>query len=182
MRRQVGYSILLMMATASCGANLQNRPGTYAPEKTDEALVRISEAVRVTDSAYRSVAAVGGITTVRGGISSGDPAVPADVSEGISSGGTDPTPPHTVLPPHAVQPVTITWNGELEPLLMNLAQRGGYSFRTVGQRPPAPMVLSIVADEEPLFGVVRRAGMMTTGYADISFDPTSRVIEIHYRG
>lgn len=181
MIKQVGYAILIM-ATASCGAKLEDRDGTFSPEKADPALARISQAVRETDSAYRSVAAIGGITTVRGGVSSGDPAVPADVPEGISSGGTDPTPPHTVLPPHAVQPVTITWNGELEPLLMNIAQRGGYTFRSSGQRPPAPMVVSIVADEEPLFGVVRRAGMMTTGYADISFDPASRVIELHYRG
>lgn len=183
MKKTSSIILLSSLLLSACAGTGKSGDGSYQPEKDDEALIRISEAVRVTDSAYRSVAAVGGVTTVRGGVSSGDPAVPSeDVPDGTSSGGTDPTPPNVVLPPHAVQPVTITWNGELEALLLNLAQRGGYTFSTTGQRPPAPMMVSIVADEEPLFGVVRRSGMMSRGYADVAFNPSSREITLRYGG
>lgn len=183
----------LLFLLAACNPVTAGKDG-YQPKGKDPAMLRISEAVKATDGAYRSVAASGGVSNVRGGISSdaasGDPAVPAPkaptsgekVKSGTSSGGTDSTPPQVVLPTHAVQPVTITWNGELESLLIQLASRGGYNFTTTGQRPPTPMVLSIVADEEPLFGIVRRAGMMTPGYADIAFNPATKTITLHYKG
>ena len=89
-------------------------------------------------------------------------------------------PPTVVLPPEAVQPVTVDWQGPVETLIQDLAARAGYSFRTTGQAPANLKMISIVANEEPLFGVIRRAGAMAHGYADIAFNPSTRTIEIRY--
>lgn len=91
-------------------------------------------------------------------------------------------PPTVVLPPEAVQPVTLDWQGPIEPLIRDLAARAGYSFRTTGQPPANMKMVSIVANEEPLFGVIRRAGAMANEFADIVFNPANRTIEIRYGG
>ncbi|MEP3665211.1 MAG: DotD/TraH family lipoprotein [Roseibium sp.] len=91
-------------------------------------------------------------------------------------------PENVVLPPDAVQPVTVDWQGGLEPFLEQMASRAGYTFRTSGQKPANEVVVNITANEEPLFGVVRRAGNMARGHADIAFNPTAKVIEIRYGG
>lgn len=91
-------------------------------------------------------------------------------------------PGNVVLPADAVQPVTVDWQGGLEPFLAQMAERAGYSFRVSGTRPANEVMVSITANEEPLFGVVRRAGNMAHGHADIAFNPTAKVIEIRYGG
>lgn len=98
----------------------------------------------------------------------------------IRPGPLAQVPPTVVLPPEAVQPVTVDWQGPVETLIQDLAARAGYSFRTTGQAPANLKMISIVANEEPLFGVIRRAGAMAHGYADIAFNPSTRTIEIRY--
>lgn len=93
-------------------------------------------------------------------------------------GSTVPT--GVVLPPESIQPVTIDWQGPIEPLLEEMANRAGYAFRTTGVKPKNQVMVSITSNEEPLFGVVRRAGSMAHGYADIGFNPSAKLIEIRY--
>lgn len=171
--------LAVVLALGACTGNgsLKQRPTS-----ADSIDGQISEAVRVSDGMSRQVVSSSGtpITTVRNvkSFEQEGETVPA----GISSGGTDPTPPGVVLPPDALQPITVTWNGELESFLANVASRAGYVFKSTGTRPPTPMMIAIVADEEPMFGVVRRAGNMASGYADVVFNSATKIIEIRYRG
>jgi len=89
-------------------------------------------------------------------------------------------PPTVVLPPETIQPVTVDWQGPIEPFLKEMASRAGYSYSASGRKPANPPMISIRADEEPLFGVIRRAGAMAHGYADISINPSAKLIEIRY--
>lgn len=91
-------------------------------------------------------------------------------------------PPTVILPPEALQPVTIDWQGPIEGLIADLARRADYTFRTTGNPPVNQKMVSVVANEEPIFGVMRRVGAMAHGYADVAFNPTSRVVEIRYGG
>lgn len=142
------------------------------PNKTADSIDgKISEAVRISDGMSRGVAATSVAAT--GGN--------YDASGSASAAGY-PAAADVVLPPDAVQPITVTWNGELESFLANVANRAGYVFKVSGTRPSTPMMISIVSDEEPMFGVVRRAGNMARGYADVLFNPSTKVIEIKYRG
>lgn len=89
-------------------------------------------------------------------------------------------PPNVTLPPEAVQPVTVDWQGPIDELLEDMAERAGYSFSVDGNPPTNMMMVNLRAEEEPLFGVVRRAGNQVHGYADIAFNPSARSIEIRY--
>lgn len=174
---KAAIALVLVAGLAACGA----KPG-IEKKSADTIDGQISEAVRVSDGMSRQVASSEGanIASVRNvsSLDQGGNSVPA----GVSSGGTDSTPPGVVLPADAVQPITVTWNGELESFLANIASRSGYVFKVSGTRPSTPMMIAIVADEEPMFGVVRRAGNMARGYADVVFNPSTKIIEIRYRG
>ena len=91
-------------------------------------------------------------------------------------------PSGVVLPPESVQPVTVDWNGPVENFLEDMARRAGYGFAIIGRPPANEILVTIRAREEPLYGIVRRAGSMIHGYADIGFDPEIRQIELRYGG
>ncbi len=166
------FALAIVAGLAACA----QKPGDKAADSIDG---QISEAVRVSDGMSRQVAGSTGasITAVRN-VNSFDQGGEANPS----SGGTDSTDAGVVLPPDAIQPITVSWNGELESFLGNVASRAGYVFKVSGNRPATPMMIAIVADEEPMFGVVRRAGNMARGYADVVFNPSTKIIEIRYRG
>lgn len=100
----------------------------------------------------------------------------------LRAGALPVAPSTVVLPPEAVQPVTIDWQGPIEGLIKDLSDRAGYDFRVVGNPPVNQKMVSVVANEEPIFGVMRRVGAMSHGYADIAFNPSSRFVEIRYGG
>ncbi len=91
-------------------------------------------------------------------------------------------PANVVLPPESIQPITVDWNGPVESFLEDISQRAGYELAVTGRAPANQVMISINANNEPLFGVVRRAGNMVHGYADIGFNPGSKKIELRYGG
>jgi hypothetical protein len=91
-------------------------------------------------------------------------------------------PPSVVLPPESIQPITVDWNGPVESFLEDISKRAGYEFVVSGRAPANQVMITINASEEPLFGVVRRAGNLVHGYADIGFNPGSKKIELRYGG
>lgn len=125
----------------------------------------IAEAVEISSNTNRAIAEV-------------EVATAAPVRPGPGS----QVPPTVILPPEAIQPITVDWQGPIETLIEDLAGRAGYGFRVTGRAPANRMMVSVVANEEPLFGVIRRAGAMAHGYADIAFNPSTRTIEIRYGG
>lgn len=91
-------------------------------------------------------------------------------------------PANVVLPPESIQPITVDWNGPVESFLEDISRRAGYELVVTGRAPANQVMITITADDEPLFGVVRRAGNMVHGYADIGFNPGSKKIELRYGG
>lgn len=89
-------------------------------------------------------------------------------------------PPGVVLPAEAIQPITVDWNGPVEIFLADIAERAGYELIVTGRAPANQMMVAIAATNEPLYGVVRRAGNMVHGYADIAFNPAAGTIELRY--
>ena len=100
----------------------------------------------------------------------------------VRAGPAARIPPGVVLPPESIQPVTVDWNGPVENFLEDMARRAGYGFSITGRAPGNRILVTITAHEEPLYGVVRRAGTMVHGYADIGFNPELRQIELRYGG
>lgn len=160
-RKGLAALLATSMALSACAADTQGDRIDPIPEIDG----KIAEAVAESANANRAIAEVEVAT-----------AAPKRAGPGSS------VPAGVVLPPEAVQPVTIDWNGPIELLLEEMAKRAGYSFRMTGNKPANPFMVSISAHEEPLFGIVRRAGAMAHGYADIGFNPSTRIIEIRYGG
>lgn len=162
MKKLAATSLLMVTLVSACGSMNRTNPVVDPIPEIDQ---QIAEAVSVSANANEAIAQVEVAT-----------AAPRRAGPGQS------IPPGVVLPPEAIQPVTVDWQGAIEPFLAEMAVRAGYAFSVTGSAPANPMMISITSNEEPLFGVVRRAGAMAHGYADIGFNPSAKVIEIRYGG
>ena len=150
--------------TAVSGCASQSGRGVDTPP-IDEVDAKIAEAVQTSANANRAISEVEVAT-----------AAP------VRAGPQQHVPENVVLPPEAVQPITVDWNGPVETFLQAISHRSGYRLVVTGRAPANQIMISLRAEEEPLFGVVRRAGNMIHGYADIALNPANRTIELRYGG
>jgi hypothetical protein len=155
-------SLAVMTAVSGCAS--QSGRGVDTPP-IDEVDAKIAEAVQTSANANRAISEVEVAT-----------AAP------VRAGPQQHVPENVVLPPEAVQPITVDWNGPVETFLQAISHRSGYRLVVTGRAPANQIMISLRAEEEPLFGVVRRAGNMIHGYADIALNPANRTIELRYGG
>jgi defect in organelle trafficking protein DotD len=83
-------------------------------------------------------------------------------------------------PPNLVQPITLTWTGPIETIVKILSERIGYSYMTVGNRPPVPVVVTIDVYEKPLVAVLQDVGFQATNRVDLVLDGERQIIELRY--
>jgi defect-in-organelle-trafficking protein DotD len=76
--------------------------------------------------------------------------------------------------------MTVNWVGPVEPMGKTLADRAGYNFRTVGEAPPVPIVISLDEENMPIIDILRSIGLQLGRRADVKVDAERRVVEIHY--
>lgn len=88
------------------------------------------------------------------------------------------------MPPSAPQElrriVSVDWTGPIEPIARTLADRAGYKMQINGDMPPTPVVVSVVAREKSVIEVLRDIGLQAGQRADISVDPSRRIVELNY--
>jgi len=89
-------------------------------------------------------------------------------------------PPGVQLPEELRQRVLLDWHGPVESLLAALAERIGYDFSVVGQRPVTPTLVSFRHDRIELYEIVRRAGIAIHARGDVALSPADRRIELRY--
>lgn len=77
-------------------------------------------------------------------------------------------------------PMTISWNGPIEPLLQRIANTTNYTFRAVGTKPPIPILININAEYTPIGNILRDASYQAGNKANVVVFPDSKVIEIRY--
>lgn len=76
--------------------------------------------------------------------------------------------------------VSLTWNGPIEPLARQLADRAGYALEVNGDMPPAPLVVSIQARQKSVVEVLRDMGLQAGQRANIVVDTDRRIVELNY--
>jgi defect-in-organelle-trafficking protein DotD len=76
--------------------------------------------------------------------------------------------------------VTFEWTGPVEPLVMELAQKAGYNYNTVGDAPTLPVIVNVRATNQPLIDVLRNIGLQMGARADLKVNGQARVMEVHY--
>jgi defect-in-organelle-trafficking protein DotD len=88
------------------------------------------------------------------------------------------------IPPSAPQElrrtVSVDWVGPIEPMAHSLADRAGYQLQVNGDRPPVPVVVSIMAREKSVIEVLRDIGLQAGQRANIVVDPDRRIVELDY--
>lgn len=95
------------------------------------------------------------------------------------SPGVAVQPIHNV-PEDLQRAVTISWVGPPEQIGKRLAERVGYGFLAIGNRPPVPPVISIDVQNEPVIDVLRGIGLQLGVRGDIKVDSVRKVVELHY--
>lgn len=78
------------------------------------------------------------------------------------------------------RPVTFNWAGPVEPVAKDIAGWAGYSFRTVGDQPPAPIIVTLDIYNQPMIEVLRDIGLQMGSRADLKLDANRRTVEIIY--
>ncbi len=88
------------------------------------------------------------------------------------------------MPPSAPQElrrtVSVDWVGPIEPIARSMADRAGYQLQVSGDRPPVPVVVSIMAREKSVVEVLRDIGLQAGQRANIVVDPDRRIVELDY--
>lgn len=83
-------------------------------------------------------------------------------------------------PPELTRAMTLTWVGPPEDLLRLAADRASYTFLTVGDAPPTPLVVTVDAQNETVIDILRDVGLQLGVRADVRVDSTRRMVELHY--
>lgn len=76
--------------------------------------------------------------------------------------------------------MTVHWVGPPEQIMRKLADRASYSFVTLGERPPVPVIVTIDVQNRPVIEILRDIGLQMGVRGDVSVNAQSRVIELHY--
>jgi hypothetical protein len=158
-------TLTTLAAAAALSACAKSGMETSEAPPIDEVDAKIAEAVETSSNANKAISEIEVAT-----------AAP------VRPGPAQHVPENVVLPPESVQPITVDWNGPIETFLQAISERSGYDLAVTGRAPANQVMVTISADEEPLYGVVRRAGNMVHGYADIGFNPANETIELRYGG
>lgn len=88
----------------------------------------------------------------------------------------------TATPEGMGRKITLTWEGPIRPLLKQIGKEVNYKVKFIGELPPVPYTVSIVANNTPIIDVLRDIDAKTGGLVDIDIysDKAAKVIEVRY--
>lgn len=129
---------------------------TSAPSVTNPILAKLAESAERTSAAVQRLAEI----------------------ENAKSVPPVPLPDVASLPPELGRPVSIVWEGPIEPLVQSLARQAGYAYRAIGAPATLPIVVRISAENRPLAHVLADAGYQAGNRATVRV--SSDVIELVY--
>lgn len=76
--------------------------------------------------------------------------------------------------------MTVQWVGPVEPLAKAIADKAGYQYTVLGDQPPAPIIVSVNAQNKQIIDVLRDIGLQMGQRADLKVDGGRRMIELQY--
>ena len=83
--------------------------------------------------------------------------------------------------PHELQkPLSLNWQGSLEPVVRKIAEKTEYKVAVTGKIPVIPPVISCDVQEKPAVLLLREIGYQARGKADLHIHPLSKTIEVRY--
>jgi|GEM_PF-293039 len=158
-------SAALIAATAlsACGtAGFGGRNNTGKPQlvaEPDQTSLMIADAA---DRATRALESLAAVETVR-------------TPSAAAAAATIPNAPAELQ-----RAVTFSFAGPAEDVARDMAARAGYTFNTVGDQPPTPIMVSMSIYNQPMVEVLRDLGLQMGTRADLKLDANRRTVEIIY--
>lgn len=99
-----------------------------------------------------------------------------------SAGTAPPVDIPRMVTPELQKRVTLDWLGPLESAAERLAEEIGYDFVVAGSRPPAPVMVEIDVEDEPVIFVLRDIGLQAEGRALLTTDAGRMVVRLDWIG
>ena len=78
------------------------------------------------------------------------------------------------------QRVTIEWTGPVEPLLSKLAKNAHYRVNFLGQKPVAPILVSVNRSNAYMADVIQDVAYQVQRFADLSIVSSEKLLELRY--
>lgn len=161
---QIGNGRLLLLGLAGC-IGLLGMSGCTAKPKRDPQVVTspdkvslmLAEAADKASNALETLAAI----------------------EQNRSPGVAVQPIHNA-PEELRRAITLSWVGPPEQIGKRLAERAGYGFLAIGNRPPVPPIINIDVQNEQVIDVLRDIGLQLGVRGDIKVDSVRKIVELHY--
>jgi defect-in-organelle-trafficking protein DotD len=76
--------------------------------------------------------------------------------------------------------MSLDWFGPVEQVTQTVAARAGYTFKVFGNTPPAPVIVTVKAQNRQLIDLLRDIGLQVGTMANLKVDARSRVVELYY--
>lgn len=76
--------------------------------------------------------------------------------------------------------ITVNWVGPIGPIAKTLADRAGYGFLILGNKPPVPVVVSVDAENARVVDILRDVGLQLGKRGDVKVDAAAKMVEIYY--
>jgi hypothetical protein len=95
-------------------------------------------------------------------------------------------PPHSVTaPPNPATygmaiPASLNWTGPADTAIAKIAEASNYKFRTVGQKPVIPLIVSVNRKNSTLGAILRDIGLQCKQQAQVVIFPKLKLIELRY--
>ncbi len=84
------------------------------------------------------------------------------------------------VPPELARSITVNWVGPIEPIAKTLADRAGYGFLVLGNKPSTPVVVSLDVENRRVIDSLRDIGLQLGMRGDVKVDASSHMVEINY--
>lgn len=159
MRRRLHLACCLAALAAGCAPLQPEADGTAPvseapPDRTETLLI---------EAAQRAEAALTMLARARAG-------------EHPQAGASTPRD----APPELLRTATLDWIGPVETLAAALAERAGYGFSVAGPPPVRPAIVAVTAQDRPLIGLLRDAGIQLGGAGTLTVDAERRAVRLDW--
>ncbi|MCB1538275.1 MAG: DotD/TraH family lipoprotein [Rhodospirillales bacterium] len=154
----IGLALPLAACSGAAGINFRNTKPQLVAEPDSTSLM-------IADAADRATRALESLAAVEQTRTPGVAAAAAMVPN---------------APVELQRAVTFQWSGPVEDVTRDMAARAGYSFSTVGDLPPTPIIVNLNAYNEPLIEVFRDIGLQMGTRADLKLDASRHTVDILY--
>jgi defect-in-organelle-trafficking protein DotD len=149
--------LALIMGVSACSYTPKKVSKPQLVAEPDPVSLMLADAADKASKSLETLASIEQYRTPQGGVST-IPNAPAELRRGMS----------------------VQWVGPAEPLIKTIADKASYEYIVLGDQPPAPIVISVDAQNKQIIDVLRDIGLQMGQRADLKVDGARRVIELQY--